>query len=219
MGDWPRRHWRLIAVLAAVLAIVSLPSAVIFRYWRVDHFTTEIRHRGCFVMGDLQYVSIPKTMTADELCATLALIRSVNRPLTLRLVSCHITNDVVDLIGRMESIETLDLSATNITDAQIAGLSRMRNLRWLRLSDTKVSDAALPVLKKMIGMETLVLGGSRVTEEKVRSELVNLPKLNLEATIMGIRNRKAGAETPREIRRAEPRSGHTSLTENRATSI
>jgi len=172
-----------LSIAVSLLVLASICSVVISTKSHLAAVEKQARDCGCFVMGDLQYVYVPRSIKLDDFRSLVATLKSVRRPIGLRINGCHVDDEVVRTIGQMHWLISLDMADTNVTDRHIEALSGLEELESLRLLRVRVSDAALPTLNKLTNLRDLNLEGTDVSESMVRKVLVNLPYLDLEATV------------------------------------
>ena len=86
---------------------------------------------------------------------------------------------VVERIGRLTSIDTLDLTACPVTDNGLAYLVGLKWLRKLSLSGSKVARSGLKHLMPLKELRFLDLTETRVTKNDVQQLHEVLPELNI----------------------------------------
>jgi hypothetical protein len=149
-------------------------------------------------MVDGRVVSADLTKAKDP-AAAVAQLPQLKKLAQLDLSGCKLTATDVDVLSKLDKLESLNLSKTGIDDASLARLSsRMRVLNLsgtpvsgagmaalrtnvpklvsLDLSKTNCGDAGLAELKQFAELRTLDLGGSKVTDKGLETFRKNPPK-------------------------------------------
>lgn len=100
------------------------------------------------------------------------------------LSGTQVTNDDLEDLSRLPSLESLDLRNTRIGDPGLAHLSELSILGSLNLRDTRIGDAGLAHLSELETLRALWLGNTEVTDEGVRylAKLKNLTYLDITGT-------------------------------------
>lgn len=93
----------------------------------------------------------------------------------------HITDDGMQRLSGLTSLERLNLYSADVTDAGLQYLSNLTNLRQLDLSYTQITDDGLQHLRHLFNLEELSLYGTEVTDDGLQfmEDLANLKTLNL----------------------------------------
>lgn len=74
------------------------------------------------------------------------------------------TDEVLEYVGHLSRLQSLDVTASTVTDAGMAHLDRLNRLQELTLAYTRVSDVSLPHLKRLTGLKYLDLWQTKVSE-------------------------------------------------------
>jgi hypothetical protein len=84
------------------------------------------------------------------------------------LTDTELTDEHLDLLGKMANLYELSLAGTAITDAGLARLSGATNLRRLYLQNTGITDAGLEHLADLHNLRYLNLYGTAVTDQGLK---------------------------------------------------
>lgn len=93
----------------------------------------------------------------------------------LYLKSTRITDIGVEHLAELSQLNELNLSGTNVTDDGLAHLKVLENLTMLYLDLTQVTDAGLDHLKELPKLRCLDLRKSQVTQEGVDGFKESIP--------------------------------------------
>lgn len=84
--------------------------------------------------------------------------------IAIALESAAINDGELEILTRLEKLESLILSDTGITDAALAPLCQLPALARLELNDTAITDQACRILAKMASLQSLKLRNTRITD-------------------------------------------------------
>ena len=126
----------------------------------------------------------------------LASLPKLRRLKHLMLMNCSdLTDQSLQTIGRIGSLESLTIAGGKFTDAGFSQLSNLRRLKRLHLSDrmnrsanperaVDVADADVLQIARMTGLEDVMISSKILTNEGLShlSSLVNLRELDLSST-------------------------------------
>jgi hypothetical protein len=100
----------------------------------------------------------------------------------LNLCSSDLTDEHLEIIGRVDSIELLDLDLTKITDNGIRFLETLKKLKELRLKDNpQLTDMCIEHLVKITSLEFVHFGNTSISSEGLKRLL---SKVNLKSVIV-----------------------------------
>ena len=99
-------------------------------------------------------------------------------------MSFAVTDDGLEFLKGLTSLQRLNLSDTKVTDAGLEYLKGLTSLQTLYLNDTKVTDTGLEHLKGLTNLQTLGLNDTQVTDEGLEylKGLTSLQDLRLHRT-------------------------------------
>ncbi len=105
------------------------------------------------------------------------------------------TNEGLQLLSKLDKLQSLEISAAAITDAGLIHLRSLAGLKSLKLTGTHITDAGLEQLAGLHSLETLCLANTLVTGEGLRhlrglTELKSLDLSDCELTNVGLANLK-----------------------------
>lgn len=167
---------------------------------KLDLLETEITDRELgYLLGsldNLRFLSLAETRITDEGLEHLLALKSLQE---LHLDHTEITDQGLSLIAALHGLQVLDLKGTKITDAGIARLRPLTNLRGLYLTRTRISDAGLRYVAHLKTLETLILWDTAVGDDGI-IHLHSMPALR-EVILWGTAVTDAGAD---ELRSALP---------------
>jgi len=92
------------------------------------------------------------------------------------LARAEVTDELLDVLGSLDSIEALDLGGANITPLGLTCLEKLTRLRELDLSGVFLPEGATEHISKLHALETLDLTATRVMDDAL-SPLGNLTNL------------------------------------------
>jgi len=145
--------------------------------WQIDVqmlFATAEERENWPWFGELRYVELSHT-TVDD--AWLQQLSRYQRLDTLYLGYCeNVSDQGVQAVSGIESLERLDLSGTTITDRGMAYLTSLPQLRELGLANTSITDEGLQQLRSLRNLEAIAVQGAPVTRsgiERLHEQLPN----------------------------------------------
>ena len=86
----------------------------------------------------------------------------------LDLASTAVTDDALEVVGRMTELERLYLQNTAVGSEGLAHLTELDQLEYLNLYGTAVDDAAVQIMESLEGLRTVYLWQTNVTESGAR---------------------------------------------------
>lgn len=98
----------------------------------------------------------------------------------LYLNGTNVTDQGLEDVAKMSSIQVLNLSKTKVTDKGLKPLLSLNNLVWLLLSDTDITDSGLDALAGMKSLHHLTVGNTKVTPEGIKRMKDANPKLTID---------------------------------------
>lgn len=87
------------------------------------------------------------------------------RIVILHLTSDALTDEGLETIGTMATLEDLELTSSQITDAGLAHLRNLRNLKELRIVADQMTDAGVAYFRDLPHLENLTVASVELTEE------------------------------------------------------
>ena len=96
----------------------------------------------------------------------------------------NVTDDDLELIGKLRHLDHLSLNETSVSDSGLAHVRDLVHLQYLGLNETRVTSSGLEHVSNMKELDILVLGDSPVGDEGLEhlSGLHSLAILNLSRT-------------------------------------
>ncbi|MFO1092249.1 MAG: hypothetical protein U0992_02910 [Planctomycetaceae bacterium] len=175
--SWPR------IVLTCLFAAAYLGGLQLSAAWH--RAETELYAIGLYEAPGSRVTATPDRANFDD----AALLRASGRIRDLywqhlNLSDTRITDDGLDCLKDLSTVEDLDLSGTQVTGAGLKHLAALPKLHELRLSETAVTDLGLADLKNLPELRGLDLSGTRITDAGLQqlATMSNLWGLNLSQT-------------------------------------
>ena len=97
----------------------------------------------------------------------------------LQLSNTGISDDALQIIGRLSNLRKLNLSKNNVSDKGVKQLLSLTTLEYLNLYETKVTDSILVSLVALPQLKELFLWQTRVTGEYVEKLETGKPDLQI----------------------------------------
>lgn len=111
----------------------------------------------------------------------LEVLRSVKDQLVwLQLSNCGITDEDLNVIGKLPNLYKLNLNRNKITDKGIAALSGLSKLEYLNLYGTAISDSSISTLQNLPNLKKLYVWETRVDTTRKES----MPKIKKDLDII-----------------------------------
>jgi hypothetical protein len=111
--------------------------------------------------GRSNQIRLDRTLVVDRDLELLSGLES--QLLRINFSRTEITDEGLERLGQMESLEQLRLASQRITDAGLVGLKQLEHVRFLHLID----------------MESLYLDGTSVTDDGIQRLVAALPQVHL----------------------------------------
>lgn len=192
-----RRKWLLsFAVVVAACTVIIWQSSA-WRQKQQDHLLNGLKIRGVRysiheapfewipdvfepavgVMGIhfLMYRDIEIVISSEEDAKTLRDLSKLLNLKSLALVLPKISEEDLDCIAKLSSLESLKLEAKNLTS--LDKLSVLKDLKILNISYSPIDDVGMEAVFRFKKLERLILDGSNVTD-KIVQRLGELSKLS-----------------------------------------
>ena len=148
---------RLLAILPALAILVcsgcSKPDPV-RKLYKAD---VQIKFRDKHARQYVETLKFPAS--ADDKLVSLLTGRTFSQIREIDLSDTQITNDALETIGKLESLQTLNLTNTAIDGEGLKHLSELSNLLILRIGDTNVKGEDLKELHALTSLQSLSLSG------------------------------------------------------------
>jgi Leucine Rich Repeat (LRR) protein len=115
-----------------------------------------LRKLECLMLWDAERIG-------DEGVAHLA---SLNRLKRLHISNAHLTDESLEMLSRLPSLEGMSLQGNHFSNQGLVHLRRARNLKslWIGLGDGEITDEGVSHLAELENLEELDLQRSRITD-------------------------------------------------------
>ena len=104
----------------------------------------------------------------------------------LNLRGTKITDNTLEAVAGIPSLEALDIGFAQLTDAGLDYLTTMGNLRELRMGGNKLTDTSLQFLRQMPGITKLDIAGSQRTDSGLWNLLLGEQGLEAIASVTAL---------------------------------
>jgi len=94
-------------------------------------------------------------------------MKPFDRPVAVDLADTPLTDDGLQLVGQLTTLEDINLYGTSVTDAGLQHLTGLTHLWALSLNQTRIGDAGLASLKGMNNLRYLNVEACPITDEGV----------------------------------------------------
>src|SRR4051812_9907746 len=132
---------------------------------RLDLSLTRISDRGLRALKSAQGIEDLNVYFAEQISDEgAAVVRNFHHLKTLNLRGTKITDNTLELLAGVPTIESLDIGWAQITDTGLEHLTALTNLRRLTFGGNKLTDTALGFLRQMPQLEYLDIGGQQRTD-------------------------------------------------------
>lgn len=118
--------------------------------------------------------------SADDKLVALLTGRTFSKIREIDLSDTQITNDALETIGKLESLQTLNLTNTAIDGEGLKHLSELSNLLILRIGDTNVKGEDLKELYALKSLQSLSLSGKVKPKEPKERDWSTAFKLGID---------------------------------------
>jgi len=200
--------WWIVGTICAVLAVVVTIAGL--KYHRTRSAIAEIEANGYevmyyeyrpewlqFLVGNriTDWLSSPGVLVRRSRVSTnpdrhaieriLARLPDLGPVIHVSIVSHHIVDGDLAILGRLPRLDHLNLAQTAITGQGMVHLQKLKALQSLDLSDTAhLTDDGLRALGTMKQLTSLSLDGATITDENLLhlTTLTNLRRLSLSNT-------------------------------------
>lgn len=125
----------------------------------------------------LRFLWIDGRGVDERIAAQIARFKNLE---LLSAIGTHLDDSGIALIAsNYPRLRDLSLSGSRITDQSLETLARLRSLNRLDLSRTRISDAAVPYLLKMSELRLVDLSYTRMTVEAVKPLKTQRPLISI----------------------------------------